>query len=154
MFIPMLSAVDYSVFKSRDYSGANPLFPQQQLTKSAVKTPPSPPTDANTRKVSAYKSRAEKYKNPTNDLKGFSADESLRRVLIWQMFVFQRMFRSHHWTCWTAQRSHFQCFCNFRCSGHSWRWQGWPKRRAWGGGSTWRPWSIWSQGTLRVSWTL
>lgn len=44
--------------------------------------------------------------------------------------------------------------CNFRCTRHSWRWQGWPKRRTWGDRSSRRPWSIRSEGTLRATWTL
>lgn len=44
--------------------------------------------------------------------------------------------------------------CNFRCAGHSWRWQGWPKRRTWGDRNSRHPRGIRSEGTLWATRTL
>lgn len=140
----MLSAVDYSVFKSRDYSGANPFFPQQQFTKSALKTPPPPQ-----KKVFVYMSHW--LKNMPN--------KWIPSVFLWWVLIWQRDLCSRR--CFILitvhagpHKGHILNSCNFRCTGHSRRWQGWPKRRTWGDRSSRRPWSIRSEGTLRASWTL
>lgn len=50
-------------------------------------------------------------------------------------------------------RHHF-ISCNFRCNGHSWRWQGWPKRRTWGDRNSRHPGGVRSEGTLWATRTL
>lgn len=147
MFILVLSAVDYSFFKSRDYSGANPLYPHQQWTKSPLKN--SPWTLRHTTSL-----RATDW-NTTNqpiNSKPFSQWQKL--VLILQRHLCSSrcfsLIQSN--TVWT----HTSIFLsrNFRCTRCSWDRQGWPKRRTWGDRNPRHPRGVRSEGPLWATRTL
>lgn len=154
MFIIMLSAVDYSFFKSRHYSGANPRFPQQQLTKSPLK---NPSVDTPTQRLCLHGEHSLKEWRPNKWTPSL--------FLTYGESVFQQTFHSPiiapvgHYCIFIHKghvlnaRHHF-ISCNFRCNGHSWRWQGWPKRRTWGDRNSRHPRGVRSEGTLWVTRTL
>lgn len=142
MFIIMPWAVDYSFFKSRDYSGANPLCPHQLWTKSLLKNSPWTPRHTTSLRATDWKTPIQ----PINLKPFFSVTEACFS------FAATSLFQEVLWSVWT----HTSVFlsCNFRCTRCSWDRQGWPKRRTWGDRNPRHPRGVRTEGPLWATRTL